>query len=59
MIKYIQKMKIMVGLGFIKILVPQIFIDLEGSHQNYMDFKLNTLQVQFLMSFWKIECGHY
>ena len=28
MIKYIHKMKRMVGLGLIKILVPQIYIDL-------------------------------
>ena len=42
MIKYIQKMKRMVGLGLIKILVPQIFIDLRDTCQNYLNLNKYT-----------------
>ena len=37
--------------------LPNIY-RFEGTCQNYMVLK-DSLQVQFLMSFWKIECGQY
>ena len=37
---------------------PQNIYRFEGSCQNYMDLN-DTLQVQFLMSFLKIECAQY
>ena len=51
-------MKRMVGLGLMKILVHQMYIDLRDLVETTW-IKINTLQVQFLMSFLKIECGQY
>ena len=42
MIKYIQKMKRMVGLGLRKILFPQVYIDLRDPVNNYMDLNEYT-----------------
>ena len=48
----------MVGLSLRKVLVLQIYIDLKDPVETTW-ILMNTLQVQFLMIFLKIECEQY